>query len=47
MRGLQEEMQDLAERADDAGLSDEEPQAAMREGCPDVVETLVPAPDGS
>jgi outer membrane murein-binding lipoprotein Lpp len=38
--GLQEEMQELADRAEDAELSDEEMQTAMREECPDVVESL-------
>lgn len=40
MTGIQEEMQELAERADDADVSDEEMQQAVRDECPDIMETM-------
>lgn len=40
MRGVQEEMRELAERAEEADISDEEMQQAIRDECPDVMDTL-------
>lgn len=40
LMGLQQEMQDLTERADDADVSDEDLQTAIREECPDLMDTL-------
>lgn len=40
MRGVQEDMQKLAQRTEEADVSDEEMQAAMQDECPDVMETM-------
>lgn len=40
MMGVQEDMQELAERADEADVSDEEMQQAIRDECPDIMETM-------
>lgn len=48
LREVQGEMQELVERADDADVADEEMQQAIRDECPDVMETMEGlAPDGS
>ncbi len=45
---VQGEMQDLVERADDADVADEDMQQAIRDECPDVMETMEGfAPEGS
>lgn len=45
---VQGEMQELVERADDADVADGEMQQAIRDECPDVMETMEGlAPDGS
>lgn len=45
---VQGEMRDLVERADEADLGDEEMQQAIRDECPDVMETMEGfAPEGS
>lgn len=45
---MQGDMQDLVERADEVDVADEEMQQAIRDECPDVMETMEGlAPDGS
>lgn len=40
MEAVQDEMRELAQRAEEADISDEEMQEAFRDECPDAMDTL-------